>query len=135
MSKAKSSFDIQVVQEFFDHVYQDRGMVKWQGFYLSDHTSALKKQRAQQAQHYPEKPVQSLTVKTDYLQQAYLKNQPVSIQLNERDRDGHLLPDVVGLVTGYYETNIVLAGWQLIALDNIRHVELTTTTDSTQNPR
>jgi len=131
MSDSKSSFDIRVVQDFFDHVYQDRGMVKWQGFYLSDHTNALKKQRAKQAQHYPEKPVQSLTVKTDYLQQAYLKNQPVSIQLNERDRDGHLLPDVVGQVTGYYETTIVLAGRQLVALDNIRHVALVSTTSLT----
>ncbi|KAA8433589.1 hypothetical protein FKV73_02675 [Weissella paramesenteroides] len=24
---------------FFEHDYQDRGMVKWQGFFLSDHTA------------------------------------------------------------------------------------------------
>lgn len=34
-------FSNQRVQQFFDHDYHDRGMVKWQGLYLSDHTAAL----------------------------------------------------------------------------------------------
>jgi len=123
MSK-QPPFDLAVVQDFFDHVYHDRGMVKWQGFYLSDHTSALKRQHAADARKYPAKPYQSMTVRAAILEQAYLKNQTVAIQLNERDRDGQLTPDVIGLVTGYYETDIVLAGQHFIALTNIRHVEL-----------
>lgn len=43
MSKNKKNFDMDVVNNFFEHDYHDRGMVKWQGFYLSDHTAALKK--------------------------------------------------------------------------------------------
>ena len=31
---------------FFSHDYQDRGMVKWQGYYLSDHTEDVKKKEA-----------------------------------------------------------------------------------------
>ena len=38
-------FSQKVVDQFFEHDYQDRGMTKWQGFYLSDHTVAIKKQR------------------------------------------------------------------------------------------
>ncbi|TFZ24236.1 hypothetical protein E2P76_15695 [Lactiplantibacillus plantarum] len=40
-------FDLGTVKHFFDHDYHDRGMVKWQGFYLSDHTAALHQQAAQ----------------------------------------------------------------------------------------
>lgn len=29
-------------------LYQDRGMMKWQGFFLSEHTSEIKKDQAQQ---------------------------------------------------------------------------------------
>lgn len=36
-----SDFDKKVT-EFF-RTYQDRGMKKWQGFFLSDHTLAIKK--------------------------------------------------------------------------------------------
>ena len=43
MNKNKKHFDMDVVNNFFEHDYHDRGMVKWQGFYLSDHTAALKK--------------------------------------------------------------------------------------------
>ncbi|MFC6181578.1 hypothetical protein [Lactiplantibacillus daowaiensis] len=124
MSRPEDTFDLQTVQDFFDHVYHDRGMVKWQGFYLSDHTSALKKQHVQTAQTYPEKPQQTLAVIGACLQQAYLTNQRVSLQLNERDQDDRLLPDLTGHVTGYYDTDIVLDGRQFIALNRIRHVTL-----------
>ena len=42
------------VTEFF-RTYQDRGMEKWQGFFLSDHTSTLRKDRQQKAMTYPKK--------------------------------------------------------------------------------
>ena len=42
------------VTEFF-RTYQDRGMKKWQGFFLSDHTSTLRKDRQQKAMTYPKK--------------------------------------------------------------------------------
>lgn len=37
--------DDQTVQNFFDYYYHDRGMLKWQGFMLSDHVSALRKEQ------------------------------------------------------------------------------------------
>lgn len=36
--------DDKKVQNFFDYYYHDRGMLKWQGFMLSDHVSALRKE-------------------------------------------------------------------------------------------
>ena len=40
-------FDLATVKHFFEHDYHDRGMMKWQGFYLSDHTAALNQQNQQ----------------------------------------------------------------------------------------
>ncbi|MGX9799711.1 hypothetical protein ACWYVZ_06610 [Pediococcus acidilactici] len=31
------------VQNFFDYYYLDRGIIKWQGYYLSDHLSVLER--------------------------------------------------------------------------------------------
>lgn len=38
----KQEFDPNLVTQFLNQ-YQDRGMMKWQGFYLSDHTASLNK--------------------------------------------------------------------------------------------
>lgn len=39
-------FDNKLVTQFLKHDYHDRGMMKWQGFYLSDHTSYVPRKRA-----------------------------------------------------------------------------------------
>ncbi|ODP92844.1 hypothetical protein [Levilactobacillus brevis] len=33
-----------IAEQFLKNKYHDRGMLKWQGFFLSDHTSAIKKE-------------------------------------------------------------------------------------------
>lgn len=35
----------QVAAEFFNFYYHDRGKVKWDGYFLSEHQAALKKHR------------------------------------------------------------------------------------------
>ncbi len=42
MSKLRQINDDRLVQRFFEHDYRDRGVIKWQGFYLSDRTADLK---------------------------------------------------------------------------------------------
>ncbi|WP_283622224.1 hypothetical protein [Limosilactobacillus avium] len=34
-----------VADNFFKYYYHDRGKIKWSGFFLSEHTAALKKHR------------------------------------------------------------------------------------------
>lgn len=34
-----------VANDFFKNYYKDRGKIKWSGFFLSEHTAALKKNR------------------------------------------------------------------------------------------
>lgn len=38
----KQEFDPDLVTQFLNQ-YKDRGMMKWQGFYLSDYTASLNK--------------------------------------------------------------------------------------------
>lgn len=35
----------EVADNFFKFHYHDRGKIKWQGFFLSEHTAALKKNK------------------------------------------------------------------------------------------
>ncbi|GEL15175.1 hypothetical protein [Pediococcus cellicola] len=37
--------DESVTERFFKNDYHDRGMLKWGGFFLSDHTSAIQKMK------------------------------------------------------------------------------------------
>lgn len=127
MSKLKQIDDDQLVQRFFDHDYRDRGVIKWQGFYLSDHTAALKKQAKAEAKKYPAKPHQSQEEISQLLGRAYANGQTVSIQLNDRDLNGNFLPDLVGKVIGYEDEMVYLAGHDGIALMDMRHVERGTT--------
>ncbi len=36
-----------LVANYFKNDYRERGLIKWRGFFLSDHTSALKKWQAE----------------------------------------------------------------------------------------
>lgn len=121
MSRLHQIDDDQVVQRFFDHDYRDRGIVKWQGFHLSDHTAALKKQAKQEAQRYPAKPHQSLAEISRRLNQAFANHLTVSIQMGTRDANGQYQPDLVGKVRGYQDELIYLDQHEVV-MENIRHV-------------
>ena len=48
----------QILDNFFK-TYQDRGMKKWQGLMLSDHTTAINRDNQQRAVVYSKKPTMS----------------------------------------------------------------------------
>lgn len=123
MSKLRQIDDDQLVQRFFEHDYRDRGVVKWQGYYLSDHTAALKKQAKAEAKKYPAKVQQSLEEMSQLLGKAYANGQTVSIQLNDRDLNGNFLPDLVGKVIGYEDDRVYLEGHDGVVLMDVRNVE------------
>ncbi|SPW41138.1 DNA-directed RNA polymerase beta subunit [Enterococcus faecium] len=49
--------------------YQDRGMVKWAGFYLSEHTDTLQDQKKTESN----RPVQKMQMDVDEIGEVYLK--------------------------------------------------------------
>lgn len=109
-------------------VYQDRGMMKWIGFYLSDHTAVLNKESKARNTINPEKGQMSLEEVGKIMQQAYLQNKRVSIQLEALDAEGNYLDDLVGRIAGQKEEQIYLneeeRGMLHLTIEQIHHIEL-----------
>lgn len=95
----------QIAQHFFVHRYHDRGMLKWQGFFLSDHTAALhhahqeKPEQLNKAQASPEL--------SRLLMQAWQNQRLIHIQLNVLN-ENHLPLAVDGQVVGVNNDRVVI---------------------------
>ena len=113
-----------MVADFFANRYFDRGMRKWQGYYLSDHTAALKKQSKSEALVYPPLPLQDQAVIRAILLQAYAEGQTVTAQLNLQTPSGQMLPPIRGKVGGLTDSDVVNISDQNMAIGSIRHIEL-----------
>ncbi|MDB1563067.1 hypothetical protein PGA94_09830 [Pediococcus pentosaceus] len=120
-------FDLATAKRFFEHDYHDRGMMKWQGFYLSDHTAALNQQNQQLNEIYVPQPQQSLVVITEVLADAYQRQQPVTIQLKTVDQNNRRWPDITTLIHGYNANDIVIDADRFIPLQEIRNVSFKNT--------
>lgn len=105
---------------FFSHDYQDRGMVKWQGYYLSDHTEDVKKKEALELarQNRKRMPEMTLPDMTAILFDAFGRHEEVAVQENYSDTDGAVPPIITGLVTGYTDSDIII-GDTRIPLSNL----------------
>ena len=107
-------------------VYQDRGMMKWIGFYLSDHTAVLDKESKERNHINIEKEQMTLEEIGEVLQQAYLKNKRIAIQLEALNDEGNYLDDLVGKIFGQREEQIYLdeedRGMLHLTIEQIHHV-------------
>lgn len=101
--------------------YKDRGMVKWAGFYLSEHTDTLQDQKKTESN----RPVQKMQMDVDeigqILSEAVLRNKKVAVQIEERDLNGNYKKDVVGFVQGSDELGIYIDNTK-VGYDEIRHI-------------
>lgn len=122
MSRLHQINDDDLVQRFFERDYRDRGIIKWQGYYLSDHTAALKKQAKQEAIKYPAKAQQTMEEMSATLSEAFANGKSVSIQLNNRNENGEFSPDLKGKVIGYEDDSVYLEGDEVASLTEMRHV-------------
>lgn len=116
-----NDFD-QIVEDFFKN-YQDRGMKKWAGFYLSDHTAKINKDNALQNQFRHKKRTMSVDEIGEVLFNAFSNHYCVKLQLKERENSGQVKKDIAGFVEGYQENVIFISG-QKVELDNINHISL-----------
>ncbi len=100
-----AAFNEKELQHFFDYEYRDRGMLKWQGFFLSDHTSALNKEAGTKA---PVRlPQQNETEISAKLLHAWQNKRSVIIQLQEVD-DEQIPQEIKGTVAGYKDNEIAV---------------------------
>lgn len=91
---------------FFQRDYHDRGMLKWGGFYLSDHTSALTKMYAAE-QVEPLQTRQTQDEVSRRLATAWRRKKSVHLQLNVWDAN-QVAVTVDGQVAGVDEDQIVI---------------------------
>lgn len=89
---------------------------------LSDHIAALNKDKENNAKVYSEKNSMSEVEISQVLLQAFANNKIVSVQLKEKTLDKKIQPDIIGIVKGYEENQIVI-GNSKIELDNINNIK------------
>ena len=93
------------LQHFFDYEYQDRGMLKWQGFFLSDHTSALNQEKQEAIP--VRRPQQRAAEISELLMTAWQSKHQVILQLEEVN-DDQIPKEVTGTIAGYRENEVAV---------------------------
>ena len=106
------------------HPYQDRKKLKWQGFFLSEHTAELAKLKKQQ--EFVVEPRQQMEESEihEILNYAVTHNKMVSVQLNECF-ENKFKSDITGRIDGYRGI-FMFIGSSVVDLENIRNVEIHT---------
>lgn len=114
-----------VVNDFFKYDYYDRGMMKWAGYYLSDHTTELKKE--QTLSHNKDQQTigkqQTEDIIGEGLFHSFVNKKTVLIQLNRVDINGRPISRIAGVVVGYNETKVILNNDLFIDVSDIRNIE------------
>lgn len=101
---SRDEYDPNLVRQFFTNDYHDRGMKKWQGFFLSDHTSSLSKmdhndyEQRRQSHQMAMEPEDI----ADVINEAVVKNQQVAIDLAERTVNGIIPKPIIGRIQGWF---------------------------------
>lgn len=97
-------------KQFFEKDYTDRGMVKWQGYFLSDHTEDVSKYSKQRRDEAERADLQEMTpvAISECLLEAYAQHRPVTIQLRNHTVTGHSSPFYHGMVSGIQGDQLVL---------------------------
>ncbi|WYJ91997.1 hypothetical protein A5888_003770 [Enterococcus sp. 9E7_DIV0242] len=105
------------------HDYVDRGIMKWQGMYLSEHTAEMEKEQ-QEEEHVivPKEKMSEYDIQ-QVLASAYESQLLIAIQLEMKDTDNNYFEDVTGKLMGFDELGILVDG-KLVLYEEIRHVAL-----------
>lgn len=102
--------------------YHDRGIVKYNGFFLSEHTADLNKEQKETNKVIAAKEQMSEELIFEIIDFAIFKNKKIAVQLNIKDIEGNFMDDVVGFIKGYDEDEIYLSEDMTVPLSQIRHV-------------
>lgn len=103
--------------------YKDRGIKKWTGFFLSEHTAMVEKEKAKD-KLIARLPQQSMAQIDHYLDQSIKYNKLLDIQLNTLDDLGKVKPHVTGTFRGFADMDTVMIGDVYIDYMDIRHIKI-----------
>lgn len=103
-------------------LYRDRGMVKWLGFFMSDHTNFIDQERAneQALTRLPQQPAETID---SLLQQSWEHTKTVNLQIEVSNH----LANHQGIIIGFERPFVFLqtdTGMLTILFNAIRHAEL-----------
>ncbi|MCO0831506.1 hypothetical protein NFX39_00150 [Fructobacillus sp. W13] len=116
---------LSTVKAYFEHDYRERGKVKWNGFFLSDHTAKLKEkarlaERQEQASWLPALPLDEMMARVKEAQEII---QPIRLQENQLDKDGQIPLVKEGVVSDFHREGFYL-GEEKLNWESIRFVEV-----------
>ncbi len=103
--------------------YRDRGMKKWAGFYLSEHTERREHQLQQEAKQNTQKRAMDREEIQKIIQEAIVHSQHVAIQLEAVDIEGNYYDDISGKIVGGDELGLFIEQ-QKVDFDEIRHIQI-----------
>lgn len=110
---------------YLNDEYRDRGIKKWAGFYLSEHTATQEKETNEKKKFNPQKKQMDSQKIASLVNESILKNKSVAIQIEAVDQNGHYKDDVVGLIVGGDELGIYVKDTK-VDFDEIRNIQFVT---------
>ncbi len=111
-------------------LYDDRGMMNWLGWLLSDHSAYLEQEAGRENEIAP-KPAMTERELAACLQTAWEQQTRIAIQMNAL-YGARYLPDLVGTVVGYARGQVFLqqadGALQALVIADMRHAQPATPT-------
>ncbi|ALV20817.1 MULTISPECIES: hypothetical protein [Carnobacterium] len=107
---------------FLNEEYRDRGIKKWAGFYLSEHTAVQEKLSSERTKVNQQKRQMNQGEIEIVINESIVKNKSVAIQLENVDQNGFYYDDVVGHIVGGDELGIFINNTK-VDFDEIRNIQ------------
>lgn len=111
-----------LVTTYFKYDYRERGKVKWNGYFLSDHTSSLKSEAHERHQQTERLSRMTVVDIKQTLMNVLLEYHEVVIQRDVQDETGNLFKSIVGGIDGFSDRGLVINKDHLL-FENIRAVK------------
>ncbi|MFD1417445.1 hypothetical protein [Companilactobacillus keshanensis] len=110
-----TEYDPDLVTRFL-HEYQDRGMMKWNGFYLSDHTSKFNKMaKSDQVKRERKHSEQMSNYEIDkIINQAVIKKQTIIVELNIRNLNDDIPEFIEGKIIGFIDNKLFVGNSEVV---------------------
>ncbi|MBS9335980.1 hypothetical protein [Fructobacillus papyrifericola] len=118
---------VDTAAQYFKQDYRERGKVKWNGFFLSDHTAKLKKKaRFQQASEAAVwQPKMTFDAIQEQVRLAFERHRKLCFQEREVDSDNRIPLEQVGYVTAFYSEGFYLderpIEWESVRFAEVQH--------------
>lgn len=111
----------QRVEEFFRN-YQDQGMKKWAGFFLSDHSLKINKDNQKRRTVYCKKSPMTQNEIRKSLMKSFAEHRQIAVQIKEITEDNQVKPNIIGFVEDYQEDAAIISN-HFVNINDINHID------------